>query len=120
MCHARAMAAAGTKPAPRGLEAGVATTTAICSAEDSKLQYRGYSIDELAGKAEYEEDAYLLLNCDLPGKEQLRDFKAELTKHRTISPFLRQNLQDMSHILTALDVLRTLLSASAPERPALG
>jgi len=110
----------GSKAAPRGLEGVVATTTALCSVEDGKLQYRGYSIDELAGKAEYEEVAYLLLNGDLPGKEQLRDFKAELTKHRTISPFLRQILQEMSESGTAMDVLRTVVSASAAEDPAEG
>ena len=114
------MAVEGSKAAPRGLEGVVATTTAICSVEDGKLQYRGYSIDELAGKAEYEEVAYLLLNGDLPGKEQLRDFKAELTKHRTISPFLRQILQEMSESGTAMDVLRTVVSASAAEDPAEG
>ena len=60
----------------------MATTTAICKVEDNSLVYRGYSIDELAPKAEYEEVAYLLLNGDLPTKDQLRDFKAELAKHR--------------------------------------
>ena len=47
---------------PRGLEGVVATTTAICRVEDNSLIYRGYPIEELATKAEYEEVAYLLLN----------------------------------------------------------
>ena len=81
------------KVATRGLEGVVATTTAICKVEDNSLVYRGYSIDELATKAEYEEVAYLLLNGDLPTKDQLRDFKAELVKHRVLSPFLRKILQ---------------------------
>ena len=106
--------------APRGLEGVVATTTAISSVEDGKLQYRGYRIEELAGKAEYEEVAYLLLNGDLPNKEQLRDFKAELTKHRTLSPFLREILRQMSESGTAMDVLRTVVSASAVEDPGEG
>src|SRR5207245_3906244 len=105
---------------PRGLEGVVATKTAICKVEDNSLVYRGYSIDELATKAEYEEVAYLLLNGDLPTKEQLRDFKAELTKHRTLSPFLRKILQEMSESGTAMDVLRTVVSASALEDPAEG
>ena len=79
--------------------------------EDNNLVYRGYPIDELATKAEYEEVAYLLLNGDLPNKEQLRDFKAELAKHRALSPFLRQILQEMSENGTAMDVLRTVVSA---------
>ena len=108
------------KVATRGLEGVVATTTAICKVEDNSLVYRGYSIDELAMKAEYEEVAYLLLNGDLPTKEQLRDFKAELVKHRTLSPFLRNILQEMSESGTAMDVLRTVASASAVEDPAEG
>ena len=120
VCETRDVALERQKVAPRGLEGVVATTTAICSVEDGKLQYRGYRIEELAGKAEYEEVAYLLLNGDLPNKEQLREFKAELTKHRTLSPFLRNILQEMSESGTAMDVLRTVVSASALEDPAEG
>src|SRR5207245_3477094 len=105
---------------PRGLEGVIATTTAICKVEDNTLIYRGYPIEELATKAEYEEVAYLLLNGELPGKTELRDFKAELTKHRALSPFLRQILQEMSENGTAMDVLRTVVSASATEDPAEG
>jgi citrate synthase len=108
------------KVAPRGLEGVVATTTAISSVSDNFLQYRGYRIEELVGKAEYEEVAYLLLNGDLPNKDELRDFKAELTKHRTLSPFLRGILQEMSETGTGMDVLRTVVSASSAEDPAEG
>jgi len=108
------------KVAPRGLEGVVATTTAISSVSDNFLQYRGYRIEELVGKAEYEEVAYLLLNGDLPNKDQLRDFKAELTKHRALSPFLREILQQMSESGTPMDVLRTVISASAVEDPGEG
>src|SRR4029453_12303099 len=76
--------------------------------------------DELATKAQYEEVAYLLLNEDLPSKDQLRDFKTELVKHRTLSPFLRKILEEMSESGTAMDVLRTVASASAVEDPAEG
>jgi citrate synthase len=108
------------KVAPRGLEGVVATTTAISSVSDNFLQYRGYRIEELVGKAEYEEVAYLLLNGELPNKEELRDFKAELTKHRALSPFLREILQQMSESGTPMDVLRTVISASAVEDPGEG
>jgi len=108
------------KVAPRGLEGVVATTTAISSVSDNFLQYRGYRIEELVGKAEYEEVAYLLLNGDLPNKDELRDFKAELTKHRALSPFLREILLQMSESGTPMDVLRTVISASAVEDPGEG
>ena len=105
---------------PRGLEGVVATTTAICAVADNSLVYRGYPIEELAPKAEYEEVAYLLLNGDLPTRDQLREFKTELTKHRTLSPFLRQILGEISESGTAMDVLRTAVSAAAVEDPAEG
>ncbi len=123
MCDTRTGVTTESKPGtagPRGLEGVVATTTAICKVEDNSLVYRGYPIDELATKAEYEEVAYLLLNGDLPGREELRDFKAELTKHRALSPFLRQILQESSESGTAMDVLRTVVSAAATEDPAEG
>ena len=115
------MAEAGTKAAaPRGLEGVVATTTAVSLVEDNRLIYRGYSIDDLVTGAEYEEVAYLLLNGELPDRTQLRDFKAELTKHRSISPFLRDLIAQMSENATAMDVLRTVVSAAAGEDPAEG
>lgn len=103
-----------------GLEGVVATQTAICRVADGLLVYRGYHIDELAGRAEYEEVAYLLLNGALPDKEQLREFKAELIKNRALSPTLRNLLQETSESATAMDVLRTIVSASAFEDPAEG
>jgi 2-methylcitrate synthase len=120
LCDTRTVAVEREKLAPRGLEGVVATTTAISSVSDNFLQYRGYRIEELVGKAEYEEVAYLLLNGDLPNKDELRDFKAELTKHRTLSPFLREILQQMSESGTPMDVLRTVISASAVEDPGEG
>jgi len=114
------VAVEGEKAAPRGLEGVVATTTAVSSVSDNFLQYRGYRIEELVGKAEYEEVAYLLLNGDLPNKDELRDFKAELTKHRALSPFLREILLQMSESGTPMDVLRTVISASAVEDPSEG
>jgi citrate synthase len=120
LCDTPAVAVEREKVAPRGLEGVVATTTAISSVSDNFLQYRGYRIEELVGKAEYEEVAYLLLNGDLPNKDELRDFKAELTKHRALSPFLREILQQISESGTPMDVLRTVISASAVEDPGEG
>jgi len=98
-----------------GLEGVVATQTAIGKVEDGSLVYRGYSIDELATRAEYEEVAYLLLNGDLPDREQLRDFREELVKNRQLSPTLRGMLEEQSEHGTPMDVLRTVASASSLE-----
>jgi citrate synthase len=104
-----------------GLEGVVAVKTDISLVEDGKLTYRGYSIDDiLKGKAEYEEVAYLLLNGELPDQRQLRDFKAELAKQRSLSPLLRDILKEASENASPMDVLRTVVSASSFEDPAEG
>ena len=104
-----------------GLEGVVAVKTDISLVEDKRLTYRGYSIDDiLKGKAEYEEVAYLLLNGALPDQRQLRDFKAELAKQRSLSPLLRDILKEASENASPMDVLRTLISASSFEDPAEG
>jgi citrate synthase len=104
-----------------GLEGVVAVKTDISLVEDGKLTYRGYSIDDiLRGKAEYEEVAYLLLNGALPDQRQLRDFKAELAKQRSLSPLLRDILKEASENASPMDVLRTVVSASSFEDPAEG
>jgi citrate synthase len=103
-----------------GLEGVVAVKTDISDVQDKQLTYRGYSIDQLASKAEYEEVAFLLLNGELPNKIELRDFKAELAKHRALSPVLRDILKEASENAQPMDVLRTIVSASSFEDPAEG
>jgi citrate synthase len=111
------MAEARPAPATRGLEGVVATSTSISLVEDNRLIYRGYSIDELVAHAEFEEVAYLLLSGDLPDRSELRDFKGELVKHRALSSFVRDLLAEMSEHASAMDVLRTAVSATAAEDP---
>jgi citrate synthase len=64
------------------------TSTASCDSTITfidgglgKLQYRGYSIEDLAEKSHYLEVCYLLLYGDLPSKEQLDEFEARITGH---------------------------------------
>jgi len=54
-----------------GLEGIVATSTSICSIENSVLAYRGYNIDDLAENATFGEVTYLLFYGDLPTRDQL-------------------------------------------------
>jgi len=51
---------------------------------------------------------------------QLRDFKAELAKHRPLSPLLRDILKETSENASPMDVLRTIVSASSFEDPLEG
>ena len=110
------MATDGQKLAPRGLQGVVAASTALSLVEDANLQYRGYAIEDLAANAQYEEVAYLLLNGELPDEDQLATFRRDLAESRPLSPLLLGLVAEMAGG-TAMDVLRTVVSASAVEDP---
>ena len=69
------------KPSKTGGLAGVnAGETAICTVgkEGFGLSYRGYTIEDLAAKAGFEEVAYLLLYGHLPSRTQLTEYRTLL------------------------------------------
>ena len=45
--------------------------------EINSLTYRGYAAQDLCANCEFEEIAYLILNGELPSKEQLKKFEKE-------------------------------------------
>lgn len=61
--------------------------------EEGILKHAGYSIEELAKKSEYLEVAYLLMNNELPNKQQYKDFRSGIIRnmlvHEQISILLR-------------------------------
>ena len=52
--------------------------------EEGVLQYRGYSIEELAEKSTFIEVAFLLIYGELPTSDQLDKFKESITKHTLV------------------------------------
>lgn len=53
--------------------------------EKGQLLHRGYPIEELAGKSDYLEVCYLLLNGELPNKEQKQTFVDTVTQHTMVN-----------------------------------
>ncbi|RED53286.1 citrate synthase [Aestuariispira insulae] len=49
--------------------------------DKGELQHRGYSIEDLAGKSDFMEVAYLLLHGELPNKEEKDTFTQTITNH---------------------------------------
>lgn len=70
----------------KGLEGVVACTTAVSSIVDATLCYRGYTIEDLAENASFEEVVWLLWNNKQPTKEQAETLKSKLAKHSQLSP----------------------------------
>jgi citrate synthase len=96
----------------RGLK-GVYFDRSPCTFIDGKageLRYRGYSIHDLAEHSSFEETAWLLLNGELPSKQQLAGFDADLKAARKLPA---QILDIILAVKAAhpMDVLRTAASA---------
>lgn len=71
------------------------------------LNYRGYSIDDLAGQARFEEVAYLLHYGHLPTQHELNEFNERLIKNRALPESLKSLLKMIPKSAHPMDVLRT-------------
>jgi citrate synthase len=56
--------------------------------EKGVLLYRGYPVDQLAGKSSFLEVAYLLLHGDLPTADELRTFATSILRHTMLNESL--------------------------------
>lgn len=95
-----------------GLEGIIAGETAI-STVSGGLQYRGYSIEDLAEHATFEEVAYLLLYGDLPNAEQLDAFQQRLTASAQVPAELIDTLRHVPSTVSPMDVMRSSCSLLA-------
>lgn len=95
-----------------GLAEVIAGTSAICTVGKAGkgLNYRGYSIEDLAEKSSFEEVAYLFLYGKLPNKEQLDTYKTRLQSKRNIPDTLKKVLELLPATAHPMDVMRTACS----------
>jgi citrate synthase len=102
-----------TLPKPEGLEGVVAATTALSHVfgEEGKLVYRGYDIHELAGRASFEEVAYLLWNGELPTRAELNVLLATLSEQRRLPAHVIDVIRALPASAHPMDALRTGVSA---------
>jgi citrate synthase len=86
------------------------SATTFIDGKAGELNYRGYSIHELARHSSFEETACLLLHGELPKPAELEAFTAELKAARQLPSSV---LDIIAAIKTAhpMDVLRTAVSA---------
>jgi citrate synthase len=70
----------------RGLEGVVTCTTSISTIEGSTLLYRGYTIEDLAAHATFEEVVYLLWYGWLPTSRELEEFSTDLHHSMALPP----------------------------------
>jgi citrate synthase len=71
-----------------------------------RLIYRGYLVKDLADRASFEEVAYLLLYEQLPGSQELEQFRARLSAERNISDDILAALKTRPTDSLPMDILQ--------------
>jgi len=96
----------------KGLEGIIANSTRLSDVlgDQGILIYSGYDINELAGKATYEEVVYLLWHGVLPNRTQLEELKNQLREARELPQGVIEFLQEAPKKANPMDVIRTAVS----------
>lgn len=97
----------------KGLEGVVACSTSVSAIEDTTLNYRGYTIEDLTQNGTFEEIIYLLWNNKLPNSSELLSLKKDIASEMALAPdFFKvlksiptQNVHPMAWMRTAVSLL---------------
>ena len=85
--------------------------------EKGILRYRGYSIEELAEKADFLEVAYLLIFGELPTKEQLEKFHADIKEKSVVDEDIKKIIESFPKAAHPMGVISSLTSALTSFNP---
>ena len=91
------------------------TTISHVVPELSALTYRGYKVQDLCDKCDFEEVAYLVLHGELPNKSQLKKFIKQERSERKLSKQILTDILKMPKTAHPMDVIRTCVSLMALE-----
>jgi citrate synthase len=102
-----------------GLEGVVVAdiTTSLVNGTEGKLIYSGYSIEELAANALFEEVVYLLWYTRLPSKDELETLRAAIAQRASLPDGIISLLKLLPNDADPMAVLRTAVSALAHYDP---
>ncbi|SFM07899.1 citrate synthase [Gracilibacillus orientalis] len=103
----------------KGLEGIVAAESKVSSIIDDQLTYVGYTIDDLAENASFEEVVFLLWNKRLPNKEELAELEKDLFENMTLPDGVVEHFNSYDihnvHPMAALRTAVSLLGLYDPE-----
>ena len=103
-------------PGLRGVIAGESNISRIADG----LEYRGYSVHDLAEGASFLEVAYLLLREELPSEDELADFRSMIVEASELPPAIPIVLETLPFHSSPAEVLRTGISLLAHFNPQAG
>jgi citrate synthase len=103
----------------RGYKNTGATKSAITFLDGEKgiLQYRGYSIEDLAAKASFLGVAYLLIYGELPTQTQYDKFESDIRHHTMVNEDMRKIFDGFPVDAHPMGVLSSLVSAMSAFYP---
>ncbi len=98
----------GKSPATSGLEGVVVANTEMSDVDGQvgRLTVRGYNLEELAGRATFEEVTYLLWYGALPNTADLATFKGDLAASRELPEETRGAIEAAAKRMGPMDALR--------------
>ena len=79
--------------------------------EEGILRYRGYSIEELADKADFLEVCYLLIFGELPTTAQLTEFESHIRRYTLVNEEMKSIIDGFPKTAHPMGVLSALTSA---------
>ena len=94
-----------------------ASAITFLDGEKGILRYRGYSIEELAEKADFLEVAFLLIFGDLPTEEKLLKFHKDIKDNSIVDDDIRKILDAFPKSAHPMGVLSSLTSALTAFNP---
>jgi citrate synthase len=85
--------------------------------EKGILRYRGYPIEEIAGKKTFLEVAYLLLNGEFPTPEQSAGWVDQITHHTFLHENIKKFIDGFQHDAHTMGILLSTVGALSPFYP---
>jgi citrate synthase len=85
--------------------------------EEGILRYRGYSIEDLADKANFLEVSYLLIFGELPTTSQLEKFENDIRKYTLVNEEMKNIIDGFPKTAHPMGVLASLTSALTAFNP---
>lgn len=85
--------------------------------EEGILRYRGYSIEELAEKADFLEVSFLLIFGELPTKAELEKFENDIRKYTLVNEEMKNIIDGFPKTAHPMGVLASLTSALTAFNP---
>jgi len=102
-----------------GLRGVVIADTRICEVDgaNGRLIYRGYLVQDLAENATFEEVSFLLLYEKLPDRDELEEFKSQLSAERALPQEVIAAMKTRPKDSLPMDVLQAVVPMLANHDP---